>query len=312
MNTFQLSCFIAVAETLNFAKAAETLHVTQPAVTHQIQSLESELNTKLFRRSTRSVEITASGIAFLHDARSILAITDRARRRCLDPEGMNIQQFSIGCHSFTHLFALPDILRELSHLYANLHPTLRVVPFQYLYRLLGEEDVDAIIGFQEQNEKRVPGVYQELIKVPIVCLCTPDNPLCALGSVRMKDLSAQPLILHNPIRTPGTLTGLQAALIEGRSASDLYFCDIPESAIVLAKAGLGISILPNLLIPPDSGLVHLPLVDGVIREASFGVYYKGTKGNPVLKSFLALMQEHFAASNSEAVLSVPPSAGAGL
>ena len=49
MNTFQLTCFLAVAETLSFARAAEQLHVTQPAVTQQIKSLEKELNVKLFR-----------------------------------------------------------------------------------------------------------------------------------------------------------------------------------------------------------------------------------------------------------------------
>ncbi len=55
MNTFQLTCFLTLSETLNFAKTAEQLSVTQPAVTHQIQSLEAELGVRLFTRSTRSV-----------------------------------------------------------------------------------------------------------------------------------------------------------------------------------------------------------------------------------------------------------------
>ena len=55
MNTFQLTCFMAVAETLNFARAAERLNITQPAVTHQIRSLEEELEVKLFKRTTRLV-----------------------------------------------------------------------------------------------------------------------------------------------------------------------------------------------------------------------------------------------------------------
>ena len=60
MNTFQLSCFLAVAETLSFARAAEQLNITQPAVTHQIHSLETELNVKLFVRTTRTVNLTHS------------------------------------------------------------------------------------------------------------------------------------------------------------------------------------------------------------------------------------------------------------
>ena len=63
MNIFQLSCFLAVAEYLNFAKAAQSLHVTHPAVSQQIQSLEKELNTKLFVRTTRTVKLTDEGKA---------------------------------------------------------------------------------------------------------------------------------------------------------------------------------------------------------------------------------------------------------
>ena len=61
MNTFQLHCFLTVAEHLNFARAAQQLNVTQPAVTHQIRTLEAELNVKLFRRTTRTVNLTPAG-----------------------------------------------------------------------------------------------------------------------------------------------------------------------------------------------------------------------------------------------------------
>lgn len=65
MNTFQLSCFLAVAEYLNFAQAAQALHVTHPAVSQQIKSLEKELGAPLFVRTTRSVSLTEEGKAFL-------------------------------------------------------------------------------------------------------------------------------------------------------------------------------------------------------------------------------------------------------
>lgn len=79
MNTFQLACFLAVSDTLNFARAAQRLNVTQPAVTHQIRSLEEELNAKLFRRTTRSVELTEAGRLFLHDANGMMTIAMRAK-----------------------------------------------------------------------------------------------------------------------------------------------------------------------------------------------------------------------------------------
>lgn len=79
MNTFQLTCFLAVAEYLNFAQAAQQLHVTHPAVSQQIKSLEKELNVTLFQRTTRSVKLTEEGRAFLRDAQQIVAISDRAK-----------------------------------------------------------------------------------------------------------------------------------------------------------------------------------------------------------------------------------------
>lgn len=78
MNTMQLASFLSVAETLNFARAAEQLRVTQPAVTQQIHSLEAELNMQLFRRTTRTVELTQEGLVFLGDAKEMFDIYARA------------------------------------------------------------------------------------------------------------------------------------------------------------------------------------------------------------------------------------------
>ena len=72
MNTTQLECFVSLASTLNFAKTAEQVYLTQPAVTKEIQSLESELSAKLFIRTTRSVSLTDVGRQFLPEANSIL------------------------------------------------------------------------------------------------------------------------------------------------------------------------------------------------------------------------------------------------
>ena len=58
MNVFQLTCFLAVVETLNFAQAAELRGITQPAITHQIRALEEELNVTPFHRTTLSVKLT--------------------------------------------------------------------------------------------------------------------------------------------------------------------------------------------------------------------------------------------------------------
>ena len=80
MNTVQLECFLSVAEHLNFSKASRELKITQPAVSHQIQALEEELEVKLFSRTSKSVSLTPEGILFLSDAKLILR-TAHVRQR---------------------------------------------------------------------------------------------------------------------------------------------------------------------------------------------------------------------------------------
>ena len=81
MTIFQIECFLTVAEFLNFAKAAEQMNISQPAITRQIQSLENELGGKLFQRSTRVVRLTENGHVFKVEAQTIVAAARRSIRR---------------------------------------------------------------------------------------------------------------------------------------------------------------------------------------------------------------------------------------
>ena len=99
MNTIQLECFLAVAEHLNFSRASEVLRITQPAVSHQIQSLEEELDVKLFKRTSKSVSLTQEGIQFLPDAQLILKTALSAKERLGQHE--QFIPFELGCHNRT-------------------------------------------------------------------------------------------------------------------------------------------------------------------------------------------------------------------
>lgn len=138
MNTDQLRCFLTVAEYLNFTKAAEHLHVTHPAVSQQIRNLEKELGTTLFERSTRSVKLTETGHIFLSDARQMLEIAGRARRRFTNPEDNRIDILNLGTNNFPSLFRLTDALAALHQSHPSLHPRLHVIPFQHIFRRLDD------------------------------------------------------------------------------------------------------------------------------------------------------------------------------
>lgn len=290
MNTFQLTCFLTLAETLNFARAAERLHITQPSVTHQIHSLETELGVKLFNRTTRNVEITSAGKSFLVDAAGMVQISENAKKRFRNPDDRRLQTFAVGCHGTPQLEFLAEIFRQMGERYPDIDPKIQTVPMGELYRLLAEERVDVLLAFRETESGKAPGIYKELGKVPIVMICPPEHPLAGKEQVTPEDLKKERLIINEPMRCPENIAKLQGAILEGHTLSDLYFSDTPEVAVTLIKAGFGVTILPESLVPAALGLASVPLAGA--EPLSFGVYYKTWKGKPMLKSFIELAKEN--------------------
>ena len=171
-----------------------------------------------------------------------------------------------------------------------MHPRLQVVPFQHLYRLLEEEDVDAVIGFREPDFKKISAVYKEIKKVPVVCICAPQNPLARRQSVTIEDLKAERLILLDPKKAQTDVAQLQGQLVGGRPPAAVYFCESAEAAVILAEAGFGVSILPDLFIPPKVSLARIPIKG--MDAVSFGIYYQSLQGNAPLKYLVQLLREN--------------------
>ena len=291
MTTMQIDCFLVVAETLNFAAAADRLHVTQPAVTQQIHSLEKELNVKLFKRTTRTVKLTPEGHIFLNDAKSIQHIVGHAKKRFEEPASREFVLFSIGCRSQNELTLLPGILQKMLADYPALHPVFQIVPFQHLHQLLKEDSVDVILDFQKDLQRKSYGTYKELMKIKPVCILPVNSPLSQRAGLSIDDLRKEKVILFNPQIAPDSFNPIQRIILDQKSMTDIYMQDSPAACITLAKAGFGITVLPDLNLPRDPDLVYLPFTG--VEPLSFGAYYNTTTGNPVLKLFLQLCRKQF-------------------
>ena len=223
-----MECFVAVAENLSFARAAEQLHVTQPAVTQQIHALEKELNVRLLNRSTRSVKLTEEGKIFLQDAKQVVEVSERARKRFENPDSRKIRPLTLGCYSFAGLFQLSDILKKLSELYPDLHPRLQMTPARHLYRQLEEGDMDAVIGFREAETIKVPAVYQEMKKIRIVCICEKGHRFAGRESVSAQEG-----------RKAGSIHAYPASGLDGADAGQAGGRKTPSGVVFLRIGGSG-------------------------------------------------------------------------
>lgn len=287
MNTVQIQCFLTVANTLNFARAAQQLHITQPAVTQQIHGLEKELGVQLFHRTTHSVQITQEGMLFLTDARQMAAISDRAKKRFARQPAEAIETLTIGCMHIQSLSLLTGPLARMKREHPTFHPQIQMVPFQHIYRLLDEGSLDVVAEFQNQAASAF--AYKELTQSPMVCICAQGHPLADRQEISLEELEHQPLILPVPSQVPLSVRKQQEVLLGERMPSELYFCDTVDAISVLTAAGYGVSVLPALLVSRAASVCQIPIKEG--QSISFGLYYKDLKDRALLKSFIKMEKQ---------------------
>ncbi|MCD8054169.1 MAG: LysR family transcriptional regulator [Lachnospiraceae bacterium] len=291
MNTFQLTCFLTVADTLSFARSAEMLHVTQPAVTHQIRSLEKELNVSLFDRTTHSVELTRSGLLLLDDAKTIVATSQRVKKRCEIAQAPDFPVLRLAFHEDS----CPPVLIQVLDMFRTQHPDIHIdlqqLPTQgHLRRYLEDEKTDlALLVREPDNALPASIVYRELVQSPLVCVCAASHPLAGRESLTAEEFAGAPMIAYAPLRASTYITRIHGRLIMGRSPENLQFCESTRTGLLLAQAGFGLFPMPRVLVPDNPALAVIPLEGAEI--ISYGVCSHTL--HPLAKEFLRLLQETF-------------------
>lgn len=285
MNTIQLECFIAVAEHLNFSRASEALRITQPAVSHQIQSLEEELNVKLFKRTSKSVSLTQEGIQFLPDAQLILKTALSAKERLGQRE--HFIPFELGCHNRMEINLLPPILKTLVSDFPLLRPVIQLVPFPSLLRLIENRQIHAAFGIKEE-QKKSSLYFREFCSAPVACICSPGHPLAQYETLTVRQLTGN-IIGCSPRQIADPIFSVQNTILTTLRPEQRYFAENMESALTLVKAQIGYTLYPDVAPARESDLRYIPVTD--IPGMPFGVYYRYDDDHPVLRKFLSLCSD---------------------
>lgn len=285
MNTIQLECFIAVAEYLNFSRASEALKITQPAVSHQIRSLEEELDVPLFNRTSKTVSITPEGIRFLPDAELILKTAVSAKERLGRRE--QFLPFEIGCHNRMEMNLLPSILEKLTEEFPLLRPSIRLSPFPSLLNLVENKQVHASFGIKEEQVHSALS-FLEITSAPMACVCSPRHPLARYETISENQLTGN-IIACRPRQISEAVFSAQNRILSRLPAAKCYFTENFESALTLAKANVGYTLYPDVPAAREPDLCYVPVTD--LPAAPFGVHYRSDDDHPVQKRFLSLCRE---------------------
>ena len=278
MNTTQLECFMEVANCLNFSRAAQRLNITQPAVSHQINALESELGVKLFQRTSKHVRLTQEGYLFIQYAGEILKLSRNSIARLKESSHDAPRRLVIGCRNAAELRLLLPVLKRLRTLEPEVLPVLRLIPFDAMENLLEEGAIQLMFSFRSTAMAKAR--YVELCKCPIRCVCAHSHPLAAHSSVTVEQLQTSGRIaVCRPPVCPPDFFAIQTQAVGGRATSQILFCDNHETIYPLVAAGYGFALVPDYPNTHAPELCYLPIEQ--VEPLSFGAVYFPQKSGKV-------------------------------
>jgi DNA-binding transcriptional LysR family regulator len=241
MELRQLVYFDAVARHGSFTKAAQRLHVAQPAVSAQIRRLESELGTTLLERTTRRVALTHAGELFLARTRRVLAQLDAARGDLAELSAVLRGQVRIGATQVLGSLDLPACLALFRRSYPGVSLALRTGLIAKLLGLLDAGEVDLILGPVHDD---LPAAYHARPLVPesLVLVTPPGHSLAAGRNVALGAAGDEPFVcLPADSRLRAILSAAAAA--EGFVPRIEFETYSPASIRDLVSAGLGVALL---------------------------------------------------------------------
>jgi DNA-binding transcriptional LysR family regulator len=258
MELRQLEYFVAVAEEANFTRAAERIHVAQPAVSAQIQRLERELRQPLLDRSRRTVRLTAAGDAALPYAKAALAAVADIHLAVEELTQLIRGTVTIGTVT-SHSVDIPTLLADFHAEHPNVEITLSTDSSDALIEKVRTGRLDAAIvsvAPDEQPEGLDVEVATDEAIVAVVC---PTDELAARKTIRLADLADRPLIAL-PVGA-GIRHQFDAACAKaGVSPRIAFEATTPLALADLAERGLGVAIVPASVPRGRDGLHALAII----------------------------------------------------
>ena len=273
MTSQQLLCFIKVADKLNFTKAAEELFLSPPTVTHHIKSLEEELKTSLFIRTSKIVKLTETGTLFYSDAKEILAAIELAGKKLQRIKNSDISFLRIGCSSSSELAILEKALRKMKELNPKVYPQIFVQDYISLKTLFNNKQLDIFLATKEMTIGLENFSFKKLRVAKNYAVFSKDFALSSKKLLRFEDLSDECLIILPPKFIPfQNGNNLQEKILLHTQSHFNIVCESDQAGILLAKCGYGIAILPDFFIPESlDNLIILPIEESYTID--YGIAY---------------------------------------
>jgi DNA-binding transcriptional LysR family regulator len=273
MSDRRLKVFHTVARLLSFTKAAEELHMTQPAVTFQVRQLEEYFNTRLFDRTHNKVSLTPAGERVSEFAERIFDLYAEMENRVRDLTGEISGALTIGASTTIAEYMLPALLGEFKNRYPDINLRLKVSNSEGIVSMVEHNVID--LGVVESPVSNKNLIVEVCHDDQLVVVAAPDHDLVKRGGkVSASDIARYPFVSRE--EGSGTREVIMHYLMEHKvTPSDMTFSlelGSPEAIKGAVEAGMGITILSRSIIGKElklNMLAELELDPPLSRPFSF-------------------------------------------
>lgn len=257
----RLQVFHTVARLLSFTKAAETLHMTQPAVTFQVRQLEEYFNTRLFDRTHNRISLTEAGARVFEFADKIFELYGEMENAVREMTGEISGSLTIGASTTIAEYMLPALLGDFRAKYPDVSIHLKVSNTDGIVSMVENNTID--LGVVEAPVSNKNLVVDECRRDNLVAIVPPGHPKAEYKKITLEELLEYPFIC----REEGSGTREVIAEYMNRSPGCGTCMDIamelgsPEAVKGAVEAGMGISVVSNATIQKELRLGTLVAID---------------------------------------------------
>jgi DNA-binding transcriptional LysR family regulator len=288
MELYQLRSFTTVAEVGHLTRAAERLHVSQPALSAQIKALEDELGVALFDRVPSGMELTAAGHRLLPEARKVVAAAQALRAAAASVKGEIAGRVSVGTLSDPDFIRLGELLSRATERYPLIDIELHHVVTGEGFDKVRDGELDASFYYGERVH---PDVASVVLRPVVYRVTAPGAWRDAIAGASWQKIAEQPWIIPPPISSHHALA---TSLFATRGGAPAKLVEADNEAVLrsLVVAGVGIALLREEIAreAEAAGEAYVWSDTKLTTSLQF-VYARGRADEPALAALRAVVDD---------------------
>ncbi len=284
-----INYFLAVAKHQSFTRAAESLYVSQPALSQQIKQLEENLGTTLFDRSGRRVKLTQAGEVYARYAHKALQDLEEGRRALHDVQNLSRGALRIAITPTFTTYLIGPLIKAFYNHYPNITLSVQEMSQEQMEKQLLDDKFDVGIAFADVSVTDIE--TQVLLTETLALVVNKGNPLAKYTAIDLPTLNEQSLVLLSS--EFATREQIERYCRQHNIAPNVLMEANSLSAVIEIVRHTGLStLLPSNIANDRDELIAIALAPSLLQRTAVLLQRKGAYQSATAKAFINLAHQH--------------------